>query len=332
MSPDRVFEVPPHPARRVTPLAFVAALSGVAACADPSDDGVAPGVDAVVGVVEDPGDTSGSLYAVRGTVTMARTLDEPDGVLEVGVLWLNLVDGEGTVLLEATPADVIGDALPAAFEVALLTPPSDAMLGTALVSYGLDGSSEQPVDRDRVGFGVVVVAPAGTLAELPATATLADFIGPSTAEPGVVLGQFTYVSPYTVRYVKGATAEGLTIRDINGVESTLEDLTTFDVNAWARGIDNSVCRDRFLGEGWTAPEVVACIGDSTDANVQNQCLYDYMQANAAVVDERCGVQPDFAESDFRNSRKLAPDEPVTLPLDEGDIREALTHGGFVFLG
>jgi hypothetical protein len=205
------------------------------------------------------------VFKVQGTVTQGVLAAPPAQPLEVGVLWLNLLDDNATVLIEATPADVIGDSLPAGFDVSVLQPPSDALLGTALVSYTEDGSSTQPVDRSRVGFGVVVVAPEGTFASLPSSVPLSPEFISGTGVPGPLLSQFTYVSPFAVRYVQGATAQGLTIRDINGVESTLQDMSVFDIGAWARGIDTALCRDGALGEGWAAPEVQNCISARTES-------------------------------------------------------------------
>jgi hypothetical protein len=340
----------------------VGAALVVAGCADP----LAP-------LAPPPPATGGAapLFSVRGTVTQGVLAAAPSASQEVGVLWLNLLDDNSTVLVEATPADAIGAALPAGFDVSVLQPPSDAMLGTALLSYSEGGASEQPVDRNRVAFGIVVVAPEGTFRQLPSSTSLGEFINGSTATPGPLLSQFTYVSPFTVRYVKGASAEGITIRDINGVASELQDMTVFDIGAWARGIDTSLCRDRRLGEGWQAPEVLSCIDASRARNddaiacradcgaldesapaeeqqavvdcqlacpaerssqdIENTCLYEYDTARAAETDAVCGVI-DYAASDFRNSRRLEPDEELTLPLGDGDVRDALTAGGFTFLG
>jgi hypothetical protein len=155
------------------------------------------------------------------------------------VLWLNRLDDNATVLVEATPADVVGNQFPAGFDVSVLQAPSDRMLGTSLISYGEGGNTEQPIDRSRVAFGVVVVAPEGTFANLPDATTMGEFIGGSSTSTGPLLSQFTYVSPFTVRYVKGASEEPVTIRDINGVESVLADFTIFDIGKWAKGTDTA---------------------------------------------------------------------------------------------
>lgn len=341
--------------------AAVSALSALSACGDPLVTATYRG---------DP------IFSVQGTVTQGVLDDPPALAQEVGVLWLNLLDDNSAVLIEVTPADAIGDTLPAAFDVSLLQPPSDALLGTTLQTYGEDGSSTQAVDRSRVGFGVVVVAPEGTFARLPSSVGLSpEFIdGSNTGGP--LLSQFTYVSPFTVRYVKDAAAEGLTIRDINGVESPLADLSVFDISAWARGIDTALCRDDALGEGWQAPEVQACISEQADSlaaaeaeqqacvdtcgtvgedataeerdavaqcgsactlnhpsrsDIENQCLFTYFGSRADEIDERCG-EVGGPESDFRNSRRLAPGEELILPLGKDDIRSAFTAGGFTFLG
>lgn len=278
------------------------------------------------------------LFSVQGTVTQGLSASAPTAPQEVGVLWLNLTDDNTTVYVEATAADAIGAVLPATFDVSILRPPSDRMLGTALVSYSESGASEQPVGRDRVAFGIVVVAPEGTFANLPTSVSLGDFINPSDASPGALLSSFTYVSPFTVRYVKGAAAEGLTIRDINGVASQLQDFTVFNVDAWARGTETAVCRDRKLGEGWEDPGVKDCIARETAANpdrnsgdIGNECLYAYFETVSDAVDAECGAV-DYVRSDFRNALRLDPSDLVTLPLGDGDIRSALTFGGFIFLG
>jgi hypothetical protein len=278
------------------------------------------------------------LFSVRGSVSQGLA-SAPATPLEVGVVWLNLTDDNTTVYVEATPADAIGNTLPAGFEVAVIRPPSDRMLGTALLSYNEGGGQEQPVDRSRVAFGVLVVAPEGTFETLPASVSLMEFINSSSATPGPLLQSFTYVSPFTVRYVKGASAEGVTIRDINGVTSRLEDFTVFNVSAWARGVESSVCRDRELGKGWATPEVTGCIERETAANpdksaqdIENGCLYEWASSHSAAFDATCGAQPDFAESDFRNARRLESSEQITLPLGDNDIRGGLTYGGFIFLG
>jgi hypothetical protein len=279
------------------------------------------------------------LFSVKGTVTQGLLQAPPASDQEVGVLWLNLLDDNSTVLVEATPADAIGTALPASFDVSVLRAPADRMLGTALISYGPDGSTQQPVDRNRVAFGVVVVAPQGTFAALPASVSLGDFISGSSATPGALLSSFTYVSPYTVRYVKDAAAEGISISDINGVTSPLADFTIFNVDAWAGGIANAACRDRKLGEGWGTAAVKDCItqGKAADPNgnsaeIENQCLYTWFQSQASVVDAACGPERDYAATDFRNALRLGPTDQVTLPLGVGDIRNALALGGFIFLG
>jgi hypothetical protein len=332
------------------------AVASLAACGDPLVTATYRG---------DP------IFSVQGTVTQGVLEVPPAASQEVGVLWLNLLDDNATVLVEATPADVVGNQFPAGFDVSVLQPPSDDMLGTSLMSYGEDGSSEQPIDRSRVAFGIVVVAPEGTFANLPDSTGLGEFIGSSSAGPGPLLSQFTYVSPFTVRYVKGASEEGLTMRDINGVESALEDLTLFDIGNWAQGVDTSVCRDRRLGEGYATPEYQSCVVDARAANdaaiacradcgtvneeasaeeqqvlidcqvscpaertsqdIENTCLYDLENARAEETDAICGVI-DFAAADFRNSRRLEADEEVVLPLGDGDVRSALTAGGFTFLG
>jgi len=281
--------------------------------------------------------TPARLFSVQGTVTQGLVAS-PSSPLEVGVLWLNRVEADNTVLVETTPADAIGATLPADFDVSILRAPSDAMLGTTLLSYTEDGRSTWAADRNRVAFGLVVVAPEGTFANLPGSVSFLDFIQASQGGPGPLLQQFTYVSPYTVRYVKGATAEGLTIRDINGVESVLEDMTVYEVSAWATGITAAVCRDRILGEGWSTSEVNDCIAAQTAANpyrgsgdIGNECLYAWQQANLAAFDTACGPSPDFAASDFRNSPRLAPSAPLTLPLGVNDVRDALSYGGFIFI-
>jgi len=271
-------------------------------------------------------------------VTQGLAAAQPSNALEVGVLWLNRGEEDNTVLVETTPAVAIGATLPADFDVSVLRAPSDAMLGTTLLSYTEDGQSTWAAARDRVAFGMVVVAPEGTFAGLPGTASLMDFIQGSQGGTGPLMQQFTYVSPFTVRYVKGATAEGLVLRDVNGVEAPLQDMTVFEVSAWANGITALVCRDRKLGEGWSTPEVNDCISAQTAAtpnrssgDIGNECLYAWQQANTAAFDAACGPPPDFAASDFRNIRRLDVAERLTLPLGLHDIREALSFGGFIFI-
>jgi len=352
------------------PLSIALSVLAAASCASPgvSVSNVVPAES--LGAPGETADTS--LFSVQGTVTQGLAAESPAGPLEVGVLWLNWLEEGGSVLVEATPADAIGRSLPAAFDVSVLRAPSDRMLGTTLVSYDEGGGSLQPVERNRVAFGVVVVAPQGTFAALPASASMAEFISPSGAAPGPLLESFTYVSPFTVRYVEGATAEGLIIRDINGVASTLEDFTVFDVGVWARGTETGACRDRKLGEGWATDEVNDCIAEArtadgaalacreacgvasegldeaalrtvtecreacpperTSQDVENSCLYQWFQGQQGAVDAACGPVPDPAAADFRNSRRLSPSETLTLPLGDGDIRGALTFGGFIFLG
>lgn len=330
------------------------------------DEGVTSGAAGTT-PTEDPLPTADPLLTVAGTLSSDPLEAPPEGALEVGVLWLNLLEGEGTVLIETTAVDPVGSTLPASFDVSVLTPPSEVMLGTTLLTYGPDGS-QQAFDPQRVAFGVVVVAPEGTFAALPESAALSEFIASSEATPGPLLSQFTLVSSYAVRYVVGASADGLTLRDIQGIESPLLDFTVFDLAAWARGIENAVCRDRRLGEGWQAPEVLSCIegqaealaeadaaqracleacapsgADSSDCAVtcyltyngrqaiENGCLYAWSEANADATEAACGPRPDFAESDFRSAPRLAPDDTLDLTLGEGDIRKALTHGGFIFI-
>lgn len=314
---------------RVSP---VAALVVFTACGEPV-------VKANTVTAEAPPAVADPVFSVKGTLTQGLLQAPPATAQEVGVLWLNLLDDNATVLVEATPADGVGNTLPADFDVSVLAAPSDRMLGTALISYGMDGSSQQPVDRNRVAFGVVVVAPAGTFATLPDSVSLGEFIGSSSALAGPLLSSFTYVSPYTVRYVQGATAEGVTIRDINGATSQLEDFTVFYVDAWARGISNLGCRDRKLGEGWGTDAVRDCITQGKAANptgssqdIENGCLYAWYDTQTDAVEAACGPQRDFAETDFRNAPRLPPSTALTLPLGDGDIREALTLGGFIFLG
>jgi hypothetical protein len=346
------------------------AVAPEAPAIDEATSAVEPAPTEVPVVVEpDTAPSAGAdpLLMLTGLVTDERKSLE--GPLEVGVLWLNLLDDNTTVLVEATQVDAIGTSLPAAFDVSLIAPPSPEMRGVSLTSWSEGGATERPVDASRVAFGVVVVAPEGTLAALPSTATLSDFISGSSASAGPLLSSFTLVSQYAVRYVEGAEAEGVVLRDINGLPYALNDFTLIDLGAWARGIDDSLCRDRFLGEGWATPEVLGCIeanadriaageaaaaacaeacpepaegavdycewvcttqGD-TSGNVRNECLFAWQQDQAAAIDARCGASPDWAESDFRSARRLDAGEPVTLTLGEADIRSALTAGGFIFL-
>lgn len=315
----------------------------------------------------EPTDGADRLIQVTGLVTSEQKAAGES--LEVGVLWLNLLDDNTTVLVEIAEVDAIGSVLPATFDVSLIAPPSPALRGATLDSWSEGGATERPVDASRVAFGVVVVAPEGTLAALPPTATLGDFISGSDATPGPLLSSFTLVSQYAVRFVEGAEAEGVMLRDINGIPYALKDFTLIDLDGWARGTDNALCRDRFLGEGWNTPEVQGCIdanaeriaageaaaaacaaacpvpaegefdyctwncttqGD-TSGNVGNECLYAWQQEQTAAIDERCGAQPDWAESDFRSARRLDADETITLTLGEADIRSALTAGGFSLL-
>jgi len=314
-----------------------------------------------------PADGADPLLALTGLVTSERRSLESS--LEVGVLWLNLLDDNTTVLVEAAQVDAIGSSLPAAFDVSLIAPPSPTLRGVSLGSYSDDGAIERPVDDSRVAFGVVVVAPEGTLAALPSSTTLSDFISGSDASPGPLLSSFTLVSQYAVRFVEGAEAEGVVLRDIDGVSYALRDFTLLDLGAWARGTDDSLCRDRFAGEGWATPEVQGCIeanaerisageaaaaacaeacpepaegefdycnwdcatqGD-TSGNVQNECLFAWLEEQAEAIDARCGASPDLNQSDFRSARRLDAGEAITLTLGDGDIRSALTAGGFTFL-
>ncbi len=259
----------------------------------------------VKGTVTDPEETATEeeapkasvevLFLVRGTVTDPEETATEEEALEVGVLWLNRLDS-GEVLVEATPAYGLGTALPASFDVSVIAPPSDALLGNYLYAYSEGGAQIEAVDRDRVGFGVVVVGPAGTLANLPSSTSLSDFIGDRTGRSGL-LGQFTYVSPYTVRYVKGATAENLTLHDINGEAYTVDDLGLIDVSAWAAGVNTAVCLDDALGRGWAEPEVIACI-EANEARIVAG------EAAAAACNEACGVlaegaSEEEAEAHFR---------------------------------
>jgi hypothetical protein len=311
------------------PMSRVAPLAGLllAACAAAPNDG-----DPVESADTTPESRPERIYGVEGTVTQGRTTEPLTSSQEVGVLWLNWEEEESLVRIEVTPADVIGSELPAAFDVSVLVPPSDEMLGTSLISYTEGGASELLVDRDRVGFGVVVVGPEGSLAALPESVPFIDFIGTSDASTGAALRDLTYVSPYTVRYVKGASDEGLTFRDINGVASPLEDMTLIDVRAWASAIDIGICRDQTMGSWWDEPEVIDCIGGSEDPNRGNECLYAYSQEHADELDALCGAAPDPVKSDFRNSPMLGEGDSLTLPIGETDIRSALTVGGFIFLG
>jgi hypothetical protein len=275
-----------------------------------------------------------SLFQVQGTVTDPEEIATEQDGLEVGVLWLNRLDS-GEVLVAATPAYSLGTTLPASFDVSVFAAPSDALLGNYLFAYSEGGAQIEAVDRDRVGFGVVVVGTTGTLASLPSSTTLGDFIADRTGSSGL-LGQFTYVSPYTVRYVEGASAENLTLRDINGASYTVDDLGLIDVRGWVAGVNTSVCRDDALGLGWQEPEVLACIeagradADRTSQDIENTCLYAWFEANAAAVDAECGTI-DFVAADFRNARRVAPGEEILLTLGEDDARVALGNGGFTFI-
>jgi hypothetical protein len=308
-----------------------------------------------------------ALLEVKGRITAPlQASAEP---LEVGVLWLNVLDDNATVLVNVAAVDAVGSVLPASFDASLIAPPPDAMLGATLDSWSEGGATERPVDPSRVAFGFVVVAPAGTIANLPESTTLGEFIAASNAAPGPLLESFTLVSSYAVRYVEGAEAEGIVLRDIAGAPYALKDFTLIDLGAWARGVDNAVCRDRRLGEGWESPEVKACIesnaeriaageaaaaacasacpeqdtgefdrcrwdcmtqGD-TRGNVENECLFAWGQAQTEATEALCGPQPDFAESDFRSARRLEAGEELTLTPGVGDIRAALTVGGFSLL-
>ncbi len=310
------------------------------------------------------------LFSVRGTVSqgLSPVASTP---LEVGVIWLNRDEGTNSVAVETTPADAIGATLPADFDVSILRAPSDRMLGTTLVSYTEDLQSARAIDRNRVAFGLLVVGPEGTLASLPAASDVNDIFQPATGTPGALLQRFTYVSPYTVRYVKGATAEGLTIRDANGEVAPLNDMTVFDVTPWAAGIEVGVCRDRVLSEGETA-SVSTCAEQQSAAapgrdrsEIVDECRASYRQSRSGAADAACGQQPSgstdacgdvmcmrYCEfgfligadgcpvcscnteppgSDFRNVRRLGASEQVSMALGVGDVRNALAAGGYVFI-
>jgi hypothetical protein len=76
---------------------------------------------------------------------------------------------------------------------------------------------------------------------------------------------------------------------------------------------------------------LACPSERSSQDMENTCLFEYEDARAAETDALCG-QIDYAASDFRNSRRLEAEEEVTLPLGDGDVRSALSAGGFTFLG
>ena len=103
------------------------------------------------------------------------------------------------------------------------------------------------------------------------------------------------------------------------------------------GVNAAICRDDFLGRGWAAPEVISCIEEAsadptrTSQDVENTCLYAWAESNAEAVDAECGGPPDYAVADFRNARRLAPEELVVLPLGQTDARVALGNAGFTFL-
>jgi hypothetical protein len=267
-----------------------------------------------------------SLFSVEGLVTDELESGPVSGPQEIGILWLNLLDDNSTVVLEATTFEPLGDSFPAGFDLSILTPPSAAVRGTALISYDEYGQREEPIDRSRVAVGIVVVGNEGTLASLPATTSLGEFISGDGGE-GTLLGQFSYVSPYTVRYVDGATAEGVTVRDINVVESIVQDFTVFDLRLWARYIDSALCRDAELGKGWETLEVNSCIEGGGEPNA---CLYSWFAARSVEVEAVCGAEPD---SDWFTSPppiELAPSESLELPLGIDDIRNAFSNGGYLF--
>lgn len=274
------------------------------------------------------------IFTIGGTVSQG--LSTPPGTAqEVGVLWLNRNEGDITVRVETTPADTIGATLPAEFDVSIVTPPSDRMLGTTPISYTDDGQSARAIDRNRVAFGLVVVAPEGTLASLPDTVALNDIVG--TGAPGSLLQRFTYVSPYTVRYVKGAEADALTLRDADGNVSPLKDLTAFDIADWADAIAVVACREKAGGSVDDA-EIAECAAKEAEKNpdrdrteIVNGCAQAIKDARAATLDDTCGAAPDSSSVDFRNIRRLDPTERMNLPLGVDDIREALISGGYVFI-
>jgi len=298
------------------------------------------------------------LFSVRGTVTKGLLAGPPAVAQEVGVLWLNVLDDNSTVLVEVTPADAIGNTLPAAFDVSVLNAPSDRMLGKSLIGYDENGNRIDTVARDRVGFGVVVVAPEGTFASLPESTTVLEFISAGSATPGPLLQSFTYVSPFAVGYVRGADTSSVTYRDINGVESLLTDFTIFDISTWARDIDTAVCRDSAIGEARQAPEVQQCIVETStggalfgldrcedsdgdglfDSNpgvdcyvdqgdIESNCVTAFNIVRADEIDAICGVR-DFGAQGFR---RVADGESLTLTLGDGDIRRALTSSGLFLL-
>jgi hypothetical protein len=131
-----------------------------------------------------------------------------------------------------------------------------------------------------------------------------------------------------VRYVDGATAEGVTVRDINGVESIVQDFTVFDNRLWARYIDSALCRDAELGKGWETLEVNSCIEGGGEPNA---CLWSWFAARSVEVEAVCGAEPD---SDWFTSPppiELAPSESLELPLGIDDIRNAFSNGGYLFI-
>jgi hypothetical protein len=271
-----------------------------------------------------------ALFSLAGRVVPGVEEVAAESGLEVGVLWLRAIDFNQGVRVEATRADVLGTSLPADFTVALTAPPSEDLFGVYLPGYSESGSSMETVDRSRVAFGMVVVAEAGTFAALPETASFLEFIG-SSGQPGPLMSAFTYVSPFGLYYVEGASAEGLVNRDINGVEYALQDFNLFDLRVWAVGVDTSLCQNELLGQGWSEPEVQDCIaaaGPDASGDIQNECLYAWYVDQP--VDETCGPMPG-PEADFRNATRLSSADDLTLTLGDTDLRSALSANGFIFL-
>jgi hypothetical protein len=157
------------------------------------------------------------------------------------------------------------------------------------------------VDPSRIGLGVVVVADAGTFAQLPASVDLYEDGGLDG-----LMSNFTYVSPFFVRYVKGAEAEGLrlVLRDgasglpVEGaVGPSLRDFTIIDATIAAKNLQIRDCVDRALQNGQLQ-------GGFTEEE-QAQICGSYDMSDDVV-------------------RRLGVDDEVVLALATVDIRDTLS--------
>jgi hypothetical protein len=271
------------------------------------------------------GDPIYPVYSVSGTVkrsnpapsSVARRALVGDDNLEVGVVWIRRLAPERSVLLlESAGASLLEGPLPATFDAQVLTPPSALLHGNYAFGDRAAGSAVGPA----IATGLLVVAEAGTLDQLPAEVEESysgEDLSP-TGALGDLLSRFVYVSPALPTHIEGAAS--------NGFEPIDPGFRLEDYSQWITSERWAVCQNAVYGsvtqtQPWqdciapSSPQTVecatACAGSSSVEDCTASCVSSACQIQLTVplIEAQCGPAPEPRELD------VAPIPSTGLDVD-----------------